>query len=145
MRAVIALKGASVRLEGGEIDATVDGAVLGPMTFDQARVTGTMPTAKGLSGRQHVVMDNLQIDAAQLNAVLGREILASNVKVDVELDGPPEKIVLSGTVQTNGGNLALSGTSDMTDLALPRYNVRLEGTDIQTENLLVADIPEVHS
>ncbi|MCE7890212.1 MAG: translocation/assembly module TamB domain-containing protein [Myxococcales bacterium] len=92
---------------------------------------------RGLSGPQRGLVAGLALDAKRLNALLGKELLASDVKVGVALAGLPAALALEASVATDGGKLALTGKLDASKLERPGYDLTLVGTSIATKKLLL--------
>jgi len=139
----IVIKPIKVSLQGGRADMTFGGIEAGPFKIASMRTLGHLPPP-GVVGQlgpgEHLLeLAGLHIDKSGLNALLGREVLLSDVAIDASVKGPPEKLVVDGKVATDGGRLGLTGTVDAHDLARPVLHLVLEGTGLDTTKILAGE------
>lgn len=90
----------------------------------------------GLEGPQRALVAGLRLDAKKLNALLGKDLLASDVELGVRLGGEPAALALDAQLRTDGGKLALGGKLDASKLERPAYDLTLVGSAIATKKLL---------
>ena len=109
--------------------------VLGPVSIDEVIATLALKNGEPV-GEQVVGLRKLHIDHAGVSEVLGKVVLLSDVDANVEIQGPVEKLIVSGTVATDGGALALAGTANAADRKKPVFDIRLDGSDIDTAKLI---------
>ena len=125
----------SAELGPGELDATLDGVALGVLALSSLKVSGKTEGA-ALSGEQRATLVGLELDHREVNGLLGREVLASDVSLGGTVSGPPEKLALDFDLKTQGGTLKLAGTVDARRLEDLSYDVELTLKDLRTTKLL---------
>ncbi len=109
---------ASVTLLDGELDATMDGMELAALTLGRLHASGSIPKpGEAIAGNHAFNLSGLHVDAKELNHILGKEVLRTNVDVNVTVTGPPDAVDIKGSVVTGGGTLQLSGNVDISDMA----------------------------
>jgi hypothetical protein len=78
----------------------------------------------------------LHLDAEKLNALLGRDVLASDVDVELHVNARGEAVTIVASARTRGGTLAIDG-SVVVDPVMPAYDVKIDADAIETRKLLV--------
>ena len=141
----LSLAVAKANIANGHVAAELSGLTVAAFSMKSFQVEGALPKDGVIKGEQRMVLDGLAIHAKALNSLLGRDLLATDVTVDVSLMGPPNALALTGNVGTDGGDLALTGLWDITKLERPAYSLHLEGKEIRTEDLVAMAIPKIHS
>lgn len=132
----IQLNQVELQVAEGELAASLDHLLVGAIVLEALEVRGKAKDG-ALAGGQKAEMLGLHLDAARLNGLLQRELLASDVDIDARIEGPPERIVLATKVTTKGGTVTLDGTFDVSNLARPGFDATLTATEIRTDVLLV--------
>jgi hypothetical protein len=131
----------------GELDATVGRLLAGALVLGSIEVRGKREDGV-LAGDQRAQALGLHLDADRFNALLGKQLIATDIDVETRLSGPPARLVLASAVETRGGKLTLDGTVDVSDLAHPGYDLTLVISDFGSERLLrpeAATLPKVES
>lgn len=137
------LGGITLDVQPGEVNAMLEGLAVGALALQSLEVTGRIGEG-GLDGKQHVQLVGLEIDHTKLNELLGKEVLASDIGLETTISGPPEEVVLSTAITTEGGRIEVGGDVDISDLGEPTFDVTLSGTDLRTAKLLEGDkVPPV--
>lgn len=139
------LERVDLRVAEGELDATVGRLLAGALVLGSIEVRGKREDGV-LAGDQSAQALGLRLDADRFNALLGKQLIATNIDVETRLSGPPARLVLASAVETRGGRLTLDGTVDVSDLAHPGYDLTLVASDFGSERLLrpeAAAIPKV--
>jgi hypothetical protein len=129
----------------GELDATVGRLLAGALVLGSIEVRGKGADG-ALAGDQKAQALGLHLDADRFNALLGKQLIATDIDVETRLSGPPARLVLASAVETRGGKLTLDGTVDVSDLAHPGYDLTLVASDFGSERLLrpeAATIPKI--
>lgn len=139
----IVIEPVTVSLKDGVADMRFGRLEAGPVKIASMRTLGHLPPP-GVIGQlgpgEHLLeLTGLHIEKSGLNALLGKEVLLSDVSVDASVKGPPEKLVVAGKVATDGGRLGLTGTVDAHDLARPVVHLELEGADLDTTKILAGE------
>ena len=124
----------------GAYGASVESLLAGALSATSIQIHAATDGDK-VAGAQQADVIGLHLDAARANALLGKELLASNVDVDVHVSGPPDKIALDASVKTDGGNVGLKGTVGVADPSKPVYDLTLTLDDVASERLLAKAIP----
>lgn len=119
----------------GSLDASIGSLLTGVVALGSVEVRGNLADGK-LSGSQKADVLGLHVDAAKVNELLGKELLATDVDVEAHVDGPPDAIGLDTKITTKGGNVGLKGTIGVADPASPSYDLALTLDDVSTERLL---------
>lgn len=133
--APIALGALEVELKPEGIGANLKKLEAGLALLENLEIEGGK-NDEGLHGPQRALLAGLHLEADKLNALLGKELLASNVDVGLKLDGEPKDLALDVKVDTSGGKLGLTGKVDASRLDRPAYHLKLSGTSIATRKLL---------
>ncbi len=120
--------------KAGGTDVSVRDVMAGPLAVSSLAVHAALVDGKA-QGQQSVVLSGLTVDSNELGRLIGKKLLASDVAMDARMAGPPEDLRITGTVATDGGNLALSGNVALGDR--PRYQLSLTGSGIDSQKLLV--------
>jgi len=132
-----------IRLGALDLRADARGAVIdfaglaaGPLSLEKLTANAALGPDGMPAGKQKVALTGVVIDAAGVAELLGREVLASDVRAEISAEGPMDALVVSGDVWTDGGNLALRGTVDASTPPDIAYDLKLTGEDIDTAKLL---------
>ena len=141
----IALGAIEVDLEAEQLGATLKKLEAGLALIDSLELRGKKGAA-GLEGPQKALLAGLSVDAKQVNALLGKDLLATNLSVSLGLDGEPAALALDTQLTSGGGKLALTGTLDASKLDQPGYDLTLVATTLATRKLLLGDkAPDVEA
>ncbi|MBW2455634.1 MAG: AsmA family protein, partial [Deltaproteobacteria bacterium] len=132
------LKGITVQIEPGQLAATLDKLMVGAVVLRSLEVRGGIDDG-GLAGEQKVQLLGFHVDAKRANGLLGRQLLASDIDIETEISGPPERIDIKTTVNTAGGKLALAGTLDASNASKPVFDLALTGTELAAGKLVISD------
>lgn len=135
----VEMKPIQVGMKDGKAEMTFGGLVAGPLSIEAMRTYGTLPkdAVVGIGpGEQLLELTGLKIDHAALNALLGREALVSDIRVDAQVKGPKEALAVLGKVATDGGKLGLTGTINAADLTKPIVHLVLVGDDLDTTKIV---------
>lgn len=136
------LRGIAIDVQEQKLGAAVDQLVVGALALQSLEVRGGLVDG-AMQGEQQVQLVGLRVDAVRLNELLAKEVLATDVDVEVKLSGPPERIALDAAVRTGGGTVALGGVFDVADPGQPRFDLILTATDLAARRLLLLDgVPE---
>ncbi|MFO0745215.1 MAG: translocation/assembly module TamB domain-containing protein [Myxococcota bacterium] len=141
MRVPIALGTVGAIIQGGMMDTAITDVAAGPLTIKSIAAKGELPPPGQLGlgpGVHSLVVDGVKVDGKAVNALLQKDLLATDIGMGFSVVGPAEKLVVAGKVDTNGGNFALTGWIDASDVLNPTYELKLIGSDIDTTKLLVA-------
>ncbi len=98
--------------EAGLLGANVGALVTGIVSLDAVRFAngvGDGGPADPLTHERHGDLLGLHVDAGRVNAIVGREILASDVDITAQLSGPPEATTFNGTAKSGGATATLKG------------------------------------
>ncbi len=137
------LAGIALEVRPGEINAALEGLAVGALALRTLEVTGRLGD-KGLSGEQNVQLVGLKVDHKKLNELIGKEILATDIGLETKISGPPDGVVLTTAITTEGGKLDLCGHVDISDLGLPVFDVTLSAQNLETKKLLKSEkVPPV--
>ena len=137
------LGGIEVELREGGLGATLTKLEAGLALLDTLELEGGT-NADGLSGPQRALVAGLHLDAKQLNTLLGKPLILTDVQLRVKVDGQPENLSLDTLLASAGGKLTLNGKLDASKLDRPGYDLTLTGTSIASRKLLSnKDAPDV--
>ncbi|MBI5531615.1 MAG: translocation/assembly module TamB domain-containing protein [Deltaproteobacteria bacterium] len=134
----VELAGLDLKIGPGELDATMGRLAAGALMLQAIEVRGHAKDG-ALVGDQDGKIVGLHVDADKLNALLQKNVLATDADLETRLSGPANQLGLVTTLTTGGGKLTLNGTIDPTVKDQPKYDLVLGATGIQTEKLLHAD------
>ncbi|MFT7579028.1 MAG: hypothetical protein ACI9MR_000690 [Myxococcota bacterium] len=112
---------------------TFDG---GPLHMDGLDALVKLGTDGLPTGPQSLALKGVVVDGEQVNTLLGRQALKSDIKADFSIIGPMSALVIDGDVVTDGGTFKLDGTADAADFKKPAYDIVLLGENIDTTKLL---------
>lgn len=135
----LGLGATSFDVHEGSLDASIGSLLTGIVALGSVEVRGGVADGK-LSGAQKADVVGLHVDAAKVNELLGKELLASDVDVEAHVAGPPDAIALDSRITTNGGKVGLKGTVGVADPANPSYDLSLSVDDVSTDKLLAPGI-----
>lgn len=127
-----------------DIGINLEDLALGALSLASIEVRGGL--SKGsLEGEQAVDVVGLTVDAAKLNELIGREVLATNVEVEAHVSGTTENPEVALSVDTAGGKVRAKAKLDITDKDHPQHDIDVELLDVDTAALLasVLQIPDV--
>lgn len=131
----------NVTARPGLVQAVFDGLTAGPLALERLAADLRLTAAGAPVGAQRLEVTGLTVSAADANALLGRELLLSDLRADLGVAGPPNALAVTGDVVTDGATLALRGTVDASDPAKPAFDLRFTGDDVDTAKLLAGDRP----
>ncbi len=92
-----------------------------------------------LAGTQAIKVGGLRVDNNQLSALLGRELLRDDATVDASIIGPIDKLVVDGDVHIGPSHLALDGTVDLSNIAVPKYDLVVVGTALRSDVIVLSN------
>lgn len=131
----ISLAEVGVKIGDEGVDGALDKLLAGALVLDQLRIHGHAVDG-ALVGDQRLELTGLHVRADELNALLGKQVLASDVELGLAISGPPGRLVLESTIETSGGTVRLAGQADVTDRESPGYDVSLKIEKLATARLL---------
>jgi len=124
----------------GMMITKADGFAAGPLQIAHIGASGHLPAPGTMAlgpGEHTLEATGIKVQGAGVNTLLGRDLLKSDIAMDLSVKGPAEKMVIDGKVVTDGGRFALVGWLDLHDLTNPVYDIKLTGDDIDTTKLLM--------
>ncbi|MDX2090612.1 MAG: translocation/assembly module TamB domain-containing protein [Kofleriaceae bacterium] len=86
-----------------------------------------------LAGHQDIKLSGVTLDDTKLEQLLGRELLAEDSTAEITIAGPPQALVVDGTVTSGGAKPGLEGTLDLSTPERPRYRVSLTGAGLRSD------------
>jgi len=143
-----AVGGLEVDVEPGKIHALLERLLAGMLALEKIdlRASFSDGTPKTLVGPQHAQILGLHLDAEKLGVLLGKPILASDVDVEIQVDGPTNELALVTKVKTKGGTIVLKGTLDASKLDRLGYDLDLLAENLDSEKLVKGiEVPKVDS
>ncbi len=121
----------SVRKRADAVDVELGQVMAGAVTVNS--IAGHLALAgKELVGIQSIKLAGVHVENSQLAALVGHDLLRDDATVDVSVVGPVDKLVLHGDIKTGPSHLTLAGTADLTNPLVPRYDLLITGTDLQS-------------
>lgn len=121
----------------GALGATLKKLEAGLAVLESVEVAGAR-NESGLEGPQRALIAGLHLEPARLNALVGKQLLASAVDVSLRLDGEPSALGLDTKITTQGGTLTLAGKLDASRLERPGYDLTLVASGVATRKLLAS-------
>lgn len=129
------LGGSDLAVRDGQLVVGVDGLAAGVLGLASADVTLRRDSAGMFEGEQAADVIGLRIDRSRLHALLGREILASDVEAEIHVKGPSDALDLDVKVRSGAARIGLAGR---VGLGVPTtFDAALTVDDVATEALLV--------
>ena len=125
-------------LDHGTLDAAIGALAFGAVALSSIEIKGGVADGK-LAGRQDAHLVGLKLAAAEVNSLVGRPLLATDVDARIGIAGPPEALVLDAAIDTRGGNLRLAGSVDASDPASPKYDLSVSAEGVATKRLLASE------
>ena len=119
----------------GLLTAVAQGVVVGPLGVRSATIRSTRKDNE-ITGQQSITVQGVQINSNELNKLMGKPMLTSDIGVELHVDGPTHDLKVSGNVTTDGGHFVVTGSADLRDLTKPSYDVALVGNNINTSQLV---------
>jgi hypothetical protein len=130
----------SVQISSGELTLTptsllanVKQIVLGPLAIEEASAALGFDRGNP-AGHQDIQLTGMALDTKTVAKVLQRELPVGRATGQVSIVGPLEKLAVLGTLQTEEGQIALTGTVDVTGPKAPAYSLSTT-TDISVASL----------
>ncbi len=126
------------------IDVKVASVAAGPLGVASIAAHAGLDTGK-LAGDQLVTLQGARVDRTKLAALLGHDLLADDLALDMTVKGPPEKLTLAGSVRAGAACLDLGGTADVA-AARPSYQLVVVGDELRPGVLVTnKKLPDVAS
>ncbi|MBW2529571.1 MAG: translocation/assembly module TamB domain-containing protein [Deltaproteobacteria bacterium] len=136
------LGGIRVEIAPDKLGAAIDKLVVGAVALQSLEVRGGLAEGR-MVGDQKVQLVGLRVDAAKVNELAAKELLASDVDVEVALSGPSDELALDALLRTGGGTVTIDGTVNLADRGQPRFDLTLTAADVAARRLLLLDkVPE---
>ncbi len=134
----VAIKPFVVSTKDGVAHLTFGGLAAGPLTVAGLEVKARMPDKGAMipTGDLLFALTGVKVDKAGVNLLLGREVLISDIGLDLSAKGPAEALALDGKVKTDGGLLSLAGTANIKDPLNPILKLVLTGDNLDTTKIL---------
>src|SRR5690606_24996506 len=95
----------NVSLVKGRVSGHLDALEVGPLEVGSLDVDVVFSPEWTLVGEQRVTLKKGHIDASKLNELMGNHRLATDLDVEVSVEGTPDALELDGDVSSAGGNL----------------------------------------
>lgn len=111
------------------VDAKVASIAAGPLTVESIAAHAGLASGV-LAGEQLVTLQGARVERTKLAALLGHDLLADDLAVDMTIKGPPEKLALAGSVRAGTACLDLHGTADVA-ASRPSYQLAVIGDDLR--------------
>lgn len=123
----------------GDLGLTLDKLALGVASLASISVKGHLADGSP-SGEQSADVIGLKVDATQVNALLNKQILKSDVDIDAHLTGTAAAPKVTLGVHTNSGDVKVDASLDLSDPANPKHDVKIDVTGVDTTNLLADEM-----
>lgn len=131
----VTLGGSDVAVKDGDVVLGVDGLAAGVLGLASADVTVRRDPGGLFEGEQAADVIGLRVDRARLHALLGREILASDVEAEIHVKGPTHALDVDVEVRSGVTRVGLAGR---VGVGVPTtFDAALTVDDLATEALLV--------
>ncbi len=141
----IALGAVSVVVEPGKLGATLDKLALSLLLLEKLELKGGFEEG-ALAGDQNAVVLGLHVKGDEVDALLGKDLVATDADLTLKIHGPPLHLDLDLGVKTDGATIALTGTVDASRIDQPKYDLVLTTTKLATRKLLAGETaPDVKS
>ncbi len=135
----VRLGGLAVEIGEGGVDADVDKLALGLLTLSAVEVRA--PTAEGkLSGVPAGEVVGLRVVATELNGLLGKEVLKTNVDIDAHLGGAAGNPVLKAHIAAGDARIDIDAKVEDALGERPRFDVETTVKNLDTQKLLGAGV-----
>lgn len=131
----IGWSGIEVDVGDGDLGLNLDKLAVGALSLASVELKSQVVDGKP-SGDQKVAVVGLKLDAAQLNEVLGKQILKSNVEVEAHVSGTAKEPKIEVVAKTKGGTVKIGGGLDLADPQSPKHDVRVSLSDVDTTELV---------
>ncbi len=136
----IALGASTFDIGKGTYGASIESLLAGAIGATSIEIHAATEGDK-IAGTQRADVIGVHLDAARANALIGQDLLASDVDVEAHVSGPPDKIALDATVKTAGGNVGLKGSVGLADMEKPTYDLTLVLDGVASKRLLASALP----
>ena len=131
----VSFNGVDLDVAPGSLSASLEKLAAGLALLDSLKLSGS---AEGgaLVGDQSAVIAGLSLKKEKVNVLLGKDLLASDLKLQAKVGGPPQALSVAVDLNSRGGKLKLSGSADVSKLERPKYDLRLEGSELESKKLI---------
>lgn len=123
----------------GDLGLTLDKLALGVASLASISVKGHLADGSP-SGEQSADVIGLKVDATQVNALLNKQILKSDVDIEAHLTGTAAAPKVALGVHTSSGDVKVDAALDLSDPANPKHDVKLDISGVDTANLLADEM-----
>jgi len=136
--------GVDVTRDGDVANLLVSGIVAGAVSLKSIAADVKLDLAAGLAqdADQSFAINDLHLTAEQVNDILGRKALLSDVDVAFTAKGPPKKLILAGSVDSKGGKMSMKGWLDISNPLMPVYEITLSAPKVEPGKFLAGDFPK---
>ena len=131
----IGFDGIELDVAEGDLGVSLEKLALGAVSLASVDLKANLVDGS-LSGAPAADVVGLHVDAKQVNSLLGKELLLSDVDLEAHLKGPNTAPELGLVLATKGGRITLDAKVDTTDAERPKHAVTLSLENIDTEKLL---------
>lgn len=141
----VALGETTVDIGNGNLDVSLGKLVAGALELGSIKIDGALAAEGGLAGSQKADVVGVHVNAAKVNELLGKELLKSDLDLDVHVSGPPDRIDLDAKIKTQGGNIDLKGAIGIADPTKPSYDLALDLDGVEAVKLVstAIKVPDV--
>lgn len=135
----------TVDIGNGNLDVSLGKLVAGALELGSIKIDGALAAEGGLSGPQKADVVGVHVFASKVNELLGKELLKSDLDVDVHVSGPPDRIDLDAKIKTQGGNIDLKGAVGIADPTKPTYDLAVDLDGVEAVKLVstAIKVPDV--
>ncbi|MBL8744101.1 MAG: hypothetical protein JNK04_23500, partial [Myxococcales bacterium] len=131
----IGFDGIELDVAEGDLGVSLEKLALGAVSLASVDLKANLVDGS-LSGAPAADVVGLHVDAKQVNSLLGKELLLSDVDLEAHLKGKSTSPELGVLLATKGGRITLDAKIDTTDAAAPTHAVTLALENIDTDKLL---------
>jgi len=135
----IGFEGIELDVGEGDVGASLEKLALGAVSLASIDLKGNLVDGS-LSGAPAADVVGLHVDASQVNGLLGKELLLSDVDLEAHLKGAASTPELAALLSTQGGIIKLDAKLDTSDPAAPKHDVTLTVSNVDTDKLLSASL-----
>ncbi|MFO0616402.1 MAG: AsmA family protein [Polyangiaceae bacterium] len=136
----VSLGETTVDIGNGNLDVNLGKLVTGALELGSIKIDGALAAEGGLDGKQKADLVGLHVDAGKVNELLGKQVLGSDLDVEVHVAGPPDRIDLDAKIKTQGGTIGLKGAVGIADPTKPTYDLGLDLDGVEATKLVASTI-----
>ncbi len=128
------LGGIEIDLGDGDVDVSLDELTTGALALASIDVKGKLGDG-GLAGPPGADVVGLRVDAARINELLGKEVLATNIDIEAHVSGQADALLVGLGIDAGDAKVKLAGTLGLENPEQPRYDLELTATGLDTTKL----------